>query len=79
MNVICVWKVPAQNTRTFIQEMRKKGNRQDGYATILNQLCGFNFFYETDEKTFGDVSEFAAERISEGHHVEIKRYSINRL
>ena len=77
MKVLHVWKVPAQNTQTFITEMRKKGNRQDGYATLLNHFAGFNFFYETDEKTFGDVSEFAAQRISESHNVEIKQYSIH--
>lgn len=79
MNVICVWKVPAQNTRTFISEMRRKNLRQDTYATLLNNFAGFNFFYETDEKTFGDVSEKSAKRIAETWMIEIKNYSINAL
>lgn len=78
MNVICVWKVPAQNTRSFIQEMRRKGIRQDAYATLLNNFAGFNFWYETEE-SFGDVSEFAAESISRSHGVAIRNYSINGL
>ena len=73
MDVISIWKVPAKNTRSFIQEMRKKNLRQDSYATILNQLCGFNFWYETEE-SFGDVSEFAAENLSRNLMLNIKTF-----
>ena len=78
MKVICVWKVAAQNTRSFIREMRNKNLRQDGYATLLKNFAGFNFWYETDE-SFGDVSEFAANQISQSHCVAIRNYSINAL
>ena len=78
MEIIAIWKVPAQNTQSFIKEMRKKGIRQDGYATLINHFAGFNFWYETDE-SFGDVSEFAANQISQSHCVAIRNYSINAL
>ena len=79
MKVLKVWKVAAQNTQSFISEMRSKGFCQDSYATLMNHFSGFNFFYETDEKTFGDVSEFSAENIAKSYGCEIVRYSINAL
>ena len=78
MEIIAIWKVPAQNTQSFIKEMRKKGIRQDGYATLINHFAGFNFWYETEE-TFGDITETTAEKISLVHNVEIQQYSINGL
>lgn len=79
MKVLKVWKVAAQNTQSFISEMRKKGFYQDSYATLMNHFAGFNFFYETDEKTFGDISEFAAGNIAKTHGCDIVRYSVNAL
>ena len=76
MKVICIWKVPAQNTRTFIEKMRRNNLRQDSYATLLNHVAGYNFWYETDE-SFGDVSEFAAERSAKSYGVSIRNFSIN--
>ena len=73
MNVVAIWKVPARSTRIFMEKMREKGLHQDGYATILNQLCGFNFWYETTE-SFGDVSEFAAESLSKNLLLNIKTF-----
>lgn len=78
MKVICIWKVPAQNTRSFIEKMRQNNLRQDSYATLLNHFAGYNFFYETDE-SFGDVSEFAAEQISKRHGVNVRNFTINGL
>lgn len=76
MKVVCIWKVPAQNTRTFIEKMRRDNLRQDSHATLLNNFAGYNFWYETDE-SFGDVSEFAAERIAKSYGVSIRDFSIN--
>ena len=73
MNVIAIWKVPAKSTRIFMEKMRGKGLRQDSYATFLNHLCGFNFWYETD-KTFGDVSKNAAESLSKNLMLSIQTF-----
>ena len=73
MKVICIWKVPAQDTRTFIEKMRGNNLRQDSYATWLNRIAGYNFWYETEE-SFGDVSEFAAERIAKSYGVSIRNF-----
>lgn len=73
MNVVSIWKVPAKSTRIFMEKMKEKGLRQDSYATILNRLFGFNYWYETTE-SFGDVSEFAANSLSKNLMLNIKSF-----
>ena len=75
MNVICVWKVHVSKMHAFVERMKEKNLRQDSYATILNVCAGYNYFYETDE-SFGDVTEFAAERISESHNVPFYTFNL---
>lgn len=71
MEVLRVWKVPAQLTQIFKKKMcNEKNLRQDSPATILNSLCGYNFFYETDE-SFGDVTDLGAERICKNANVKM--------
>lgn len=73
MKLIAVWKIHVSKMHAFIESMKARSLRQDSYATILNVCAGYNYFYETDE-SFGDVSEFAAQHIAEGHNVNINEY-----
>jgi hypothetical protein len=57
--------------------MREEKNlREDGPATLLNTLAGFNFWYETEE-SFGDVTEFAAENICKSYSVAMRDFCLN--
>lgn len=73
MKVLAIWKVPAQSTGAFKQEMRKKVKRQDSPATLLNTLAGFNYFYETEE-SFGDITEETALRIANDNLLNISTF-----
>lgn len=73
MKVLAIWKVPAQSTGYFKQEMRKKGIRQDSPATLMNTLAGFNYFYETEE-SFGDITEETALRIAKNNLLNISNF-----
>lgn len=73
MKLIAIWKVSVSKMHAFIEKMKSKNLRQDSYATLLNICAGENYFYETDE-SFGDVTEFAANRMSESHHVNITNF-----
>lgn len=73
MNVLAIWKVKAESTNKFCEEMRNKGIRKDSPATLMNLFAGHNFFYETDE-SFGDVTEESALRIAKSCNLSIKEF-----
>ena len=73
MEVIRVWQVPALKTQDFRDKMKENKKEPDAMATLLNFCAGFNFFYETD-KSYGDVSESAAIRISTSYNVDIVEF-----
>ena len=79
MEVLRVWKVPAGLTATFRKRMRDEKNlHQDSPATILNSLCGYNYFYETDE-SFGDVTDLGAESICRNYNVKMYDFEFEWL
>ena len=78
MKVLAIWKVPAQSTGTFKQEMRRKVKRQDSPATLLNTLAGFNYFYETEEG-FGDITEETALRIAKNNQLNISNFMEGKI
>lgn len=78
MKVLAIWKVPAQSTGTFKQEMRRKVKRQDSPATLLNTLAGFNYFYETEE-SFGDITEETALRIAKNNQLNISNFMEGKI
>lgn len=71
MKLLEIWKVPAEKTQVFMQNLSNKGVRRDSPATLMNFLAGFNYFYLTDE-SYGDITEETALRLSENHKVNIK-------
>lgn len=73
MKLVAIWKVPAQFTGLFFDFMKVQGIRRDSPATFLNTLCGYNFFYETQE-SYGDISEETAVRLAENNSMNISLY-----